>query len=252
MTPHFPPSLVLAASASLALALACAAFIAVDEVRRPQRMWIMNLVWPLTALFGSVIWLAFYLAWGRGLTRDQARRMQAEADATGRSMDDLMPQPPFPVAVATGASHCGAGCALGDLVAEWLAFLAPAVALAFGWRTLFADKMFAVWGLDFLLAFGLGIAFQYYTIAPMRGLSPGKGLIAALKADFFSITAWQVGMYGFMAFAQLVWLPRAFGGRAEVDTPVFWMVMQVAMLCGFATSYPVNWLLIRLGLKERM
>jgi hypothetical protein len=31
----------------------CAAIIVVDEWRHPQRMWIMNLVWPLTALFGT-------------------------------------------------------------------------------------------------------------------------------------------------------------------------------------------------------
>jgi len=28
--------------------------------------------------------------------------------------------------------------------------------------------------------------------------------------------------------------------------------MQVAMLSGFATSYPVNWWLIRSGIKEKM
>jgi hypothetical protein len=29
-------------------------------------------------------------------------------------------------------------------------------------------------------------------------------------------------------------------------------MMQIAMVCGFATTYPVNWLLIRLGVKEKM
>jgi len=29
-------------------------------------------------------------------------------------------------------------------------------------------------------------------------------------------------------------------------------MMQLAMLAGFATSYPVNWWLIRSGLKEQM
>jgi len=35
----------------------------------------------------------------------------------------------------------------------------------------------------------------------MRGLSFGKGMVAAAKADFLSLTAWQVGMYGWMAIA---------------------------------------------------
>jgi Domain of unknown function (DUF4396) len=62
--------------------------------------------------------------------------------------------------VAKGALHCGSGCTLGDLLAEWLAFAVPAVALWFGYQTLFSEKMFAVWILDFVFAFVFGIAFQ--------------------------------------------------------------------------------------------
>ncbi len=29
-------------------------------------------------------------------------------------------------------------------------------------------------------------------------------------------------------------------------------MMQIAMLLGFATSYPVNWWLVRKGIKEKM
>jgi hypothetical protein len=70
----FPPGFHLLAILSLAAAGACAAWIAADEIRRPQTMWIMNVVWPATALFGSVIWLAGYLRWGRAQTRDARRR----------------------------------------------------------------------------------------------------------------------------------------------------------------------------------
>ena len=159
---------------------------------------------------------------------------------------------PFPASVGTGTTHCGAGCALGDILAEWLAFLVPAVAVWFGWRTLFSEKMFAVWVLDYLFAFVLGIGFQYFTIKPMRDLSPGQGLVAALKADVLSLTAWQVGMYGFMAFAQFYLFRTLLGTSLNVAEPEFWFMMQIAMICGFVTSYPVNWWLIRSGIKERM
>jgi hypothetical protein len=33
----------------------------------------------------------------------------------------------------------------------------------------------------------------------MRNLSLGQGIFAAIKADTLSLTAWQIGMYGFMA-----------------------------------------------------
>ena len=36
------------------------------------------------------------------------------------------------------------------------------------------------------------------------------------------------------------------------DMPGLWFAMQAAMLCGFVTAYPVNWWLIRSGVKERM
>lgn len=242
--PTFPAWLHGLAIVSLVLGFACAAVIVFDEARRPPKMWIMALVWPLTALFGSVLWLAAYFAWGRG--------PKPEESHSRHDHHDMGPKPPFPAMVLKGASHCGAGCTLGDIVAEWTAFAFPAVAVWFGWGTLFSEKVFAVWILDFILAFGLGVAFQYFTITPMRDLSPAEGIAAALKADIASITAWQVGMYGLMAIIQFGWFKSAFGGMAPVASPEFWFAMQAAMLGGFVTSYPVNWWLIRIGVKEAM
>jgi hypothetical protein len=220
--------------AALALGCICALVAALDLVRHPQTMWIMNLVWPITALFGGPLLLWLYFAHGR---RDDAH------DGAG---------PPFAVKVGKAALHCGSGCTLGDIAAEWIAFLAPTVAVWLGWHWLFGGKIFAGWVLDFLLAFLIGIVFQYFTIAPMRHLSVGAGIIAALKADTLSLSAWQVGMYGLMALAALLVFPAAYGVRLEPDMPEFWFMMQLAMLCGFATSYPVNWWLLRRGLKEAM
>jgi hypothetical protein len=33
---------------------------------------------------------------------------------------------------------------------------------------------------------------------------------------------------------------------------IFWFMMQIVMLAGFLTSYPVNWWLLRAGIKEEM
>jgi hypothetical protein len=217
--------------ASVLTAAVCAALIALDEIRHPRRMWIMNLVWPLTALFTSVGGLGSYFKFGRRTSKEKTV---------------------FPVEVAKGTSHCGAGCCLGDILAEWLAFFVPAVAVWLGWKSLFPEKMFAIWILDYIFAFVLGVAFQYFTIKPMRKLSPGRGLVEAVKADALSLTAWQVGMYGFMAFAQFYVLRRIIGSQAEVNSVEFWFTMQIAMIAGFLTSYPVNWWLIRSGIKERM
>lgn len=228
----FPASLHFVALLSLSLALFCAITIALDECRHPPKMAVMAAVWPLTALFGSVLWLAVYYRWGRST--------QLKNDA------------PFAASVLKGSSHCGAGCTLGDMVAEGLAVAVPALAVWFGYGTLFGTRMFALWVPDFLFAFLFGIGFQYWSIVPMRHLSPGEGLKAALKADVLSISAWQVGMYGGMALIQFLWFQPRFGGLAEATQPEFWFAMQLAMLAGFCTSYPMNWLLIRRGVKEAM
>jgi len=230
----------------LALGVVCAIIIAIDVARHPQHMWIMDVVWPVTALFGTV-WIAWqYFAYGRLATHELARR------ARQRNQDPPNRKTPFSMMVANGTLHCGSGCVLGDLVAEWLAFAVPAVAVAFGWHSLFGEKMFAVWVFDFLLAYGFGILFQYFTIAPMRGLSLGKGLWAAIKADTISIAAWQVGMYGFMAFASFYLFRRLLGIDLKVNSFEFWFMMQIAMVFGFAASYPANWLLLKSGIKEKM
>jgi hypothetical protein len=42
------------------------------------------------------------------------------------------------------------------------------------------------------------------------------------------------------------------GAGMTPATPVFWFMMQIAMIAGFVTSYPANWLLIRAGIKSGM
>jgi hypothetical protein len=219
---------------SLAVGLISAVAIACDEYRRPQHMWIMNLVWPLTALFGGGVALWGYFRFGRTGT-----------ETTGS-------EPTFGVMVGKAATHCGSGCTLGDLAAEWLAFAVPTVAAWFGWRSIFSEKMFAVWIIDFIFAFLVGVLFQYFTIKPMRHLTVGQGIVQALKADTLSLTSWQVGMYAFMAFAQFVIFRQWLGIKLEVATAEFWFAMQIAMMAGFVTSYPVNWWLLKRGIKERM
>ncbi len=233
--------------AFLVLGGVCASIIAVEEWRHPQHMAIMNLVWPVTALFGTV-WIVWqYFTYGRLAThRAMHDAMEHDQEPPNRRLT------PFPMMVANGTLHCGAGCTLGDICAEWLVFAFPAILVAFGYPGLFSERMFAAWIVDYLFAYAFGIVFQYFTIAPMRGLSLGAGLVAAVKADTLSLTAWQIGMYGFMAIAELLIFRRGFGTSMRADTPAFWFMMQIAMICGFATSYPVNWFLLRAGLKEEM
>lgn len=237
--------------AYLSFGWCCAAVIAADLLQHPQHMWIMNAVWPITALFGTAWILWQYLSYGRLASQKKThnaknRRNERHGEPATKRLT------PFPIMVGNSALHCGSGCTLGDICAEWLAFACPAIAAALGWQSLFPDKIFAVWILDYAFAYAFGIVFQYFTIAPMRGLSFGAGIVAAVKADTLSLTAWQVGMYGFMAIAYFGIFRAGLGVRLHVNSFEFWFMMQIAMLAGFVTSYPANWWLITHGFKEEM
>jgi hypothetical protein len=181
-----------------------------------QKMLVMDIVWPLTVLYFGPVGLIFYFTIARR-PKDQRRDWQFVFD---------------------GASHCGAGCALGDFIGDWLVFL-----IGF---TLLGSELLGKYLFAFVLAFLFGIAFQYFSIAPMRGLGLWDGLKAAVKVDTLSITAYQVGMFGWMAFR--TWLYPAL----QPTDWSYWFMMQIAMVLGFLTTYPVNAWLIRRGTKERM
>jgi hypothetical protein len=228
-----PAWLTIVATVSLILAGGCCVVIIMDLLGHRQPMWIMNLVWPITALYAGPVALWAYFKVGRvavpaGLAHDM--------DMGAKSGKER----PFWQSVALGATHCGSGCVLGDIVSEWFTFFVP--------LTLFGRPIFGAWVLDYILAFLFGIAFQYFTIKPMRHLSPGQGLVAALKADSLSLSFWQVGMYGWMAIATFV----IFGQELPKLSPVFWFMLQIAMGFGFLTTLPITRWLLRRGIKERM
>ena len=88
---------------SLIVAFVSAIVIAADEVRHPQHMWIMNLVWPITALYFTVFGLWAYFALGRKDTHGAVLAM----DHTSMAHNSERTNPTWrQTAVAT--SHCGA------------------------------------------------------------------------------------------------------------------------------------------------
>ncbi len=228
---------------SLIAAFVCAFIILVDEMRRSQKMWIMNLVWPITALYWGPVGLWAYFRIARKTTREH--HQQRMANTSQQKMEQrkkaLAAQPPTTTQIAVAVSHCGAGCTLGDIAGEWWIY---AIALSFAGGE-FQTRLL----LDFLLAWAFGVVFQYFTIAPMRGLTGLKGIWAAAKADTISIVAFQIGMSIWMALTYFVIFP---GPHLHVNEAAFWFMMQIAMLIGYFTSYPANVWLLKKGLKERM
>lgn len=218
---------------AIATGLVCAGWIAFDigGHRRRQQMRIMEVVWPVTALYSGPLAVAAY----RRLGRPMSPRWRDEHDV------DEPPERPGWAGVATGVSHCGAGCTLGDLLAEWLVF---ALGVTIAGLALWPEYLG-----DYTAALVLGILFQYFAIAPARGLGVRAGLREAAKADVLSLTAFEVGLFGWMALTQLVFFrsPHLSAGHAT-----YWFMMQVGMMVGVVTAWPANAWLIRRGVKEAM
>lgn len=209
---------------ALAGAFASAGWLVVELIRHPQRMWIMNVVWPVTALYMGPLAIWAYRTMGD----------------TGRMAGSR----PFWQKTFVGTTHCGSGCTLGDIIAEFWVF--------YGGLAFFGASAVGIFGtylvMSYALAYLLGIAFQYFNIAPMRGVWGMSSLWAAIKADTLSLTAFEVGLFGWMALMHFV----LFQPRLEPNQAAYWFMMQIGMCIGFLTSYPMNWWLIKVGIKEAM
>ena len=190
----YPEWLQLLAWISLVTCFLCALWIVIDEGRRPQKMWIMNLMWPMSALYSGpfAVWLY------RRTLPHMAQRNRNQKHVKSRANSDRSRTAPHNspdgIQIAVAVSHCGAGCTLGDIIGETMV---PALGLVFAGE--FASKLIV----DFLLAYGLGIAFQYFTKAPMRGLSLRESREAAIRADTISIGLFEVGMFAWIGFQLL-------------------------------------------------
>jgi hypothetical protein len=219
---------------SLIAAGVCALLILVDILAgRPQKMAIMNAVWPITALYLGPLGLWVYWMLGRPAAK--------ASHLTQGHANQERPSKPFWQSVFVSTTHCGAGCVLGDILGEWTVFVAA--------LTIAGSRLWADYVVDFALAYVADILFQYFSIVPMCHLAPLQGLRDAVKADTLSLVAFEIGMFGWMALMALVLFRSS---PLHPNEAVYWFMMQIGMIAGFLTSYPANWLLVRVGIKHGM
>jgi hypothetical protein len=272
-----PAWLTVVAWVYLAVCFCCAGIIACDIAfnHRRQPMGVMNFVFPITALYFGPFALALYWRWGRAATGATTASMSmsgaamvpraavASADGgiqmhggksayemTGAGRPDGAaelvaagePARPWWVTMAIEVSHCGSGCTLGDVISEFAIF---ALGLTIAGLALGAEYIG-----DFIFALAFGIIFQYFAIAPMRGLGLKDGLIAAAKADCISLTAFEVGLFGWMAVMAFVLFPAPH--HLTPSSAAYWFLMQIGMIIGYFSSWPANVWLVRRGIKVPM
>lgn len=244
-----PAWLTVIAWVYLSVCFCCAGIICYDIVvnHRRQPMGVMNFVYPITALYFGPLAFALYWRWGRTAARTATASMlmgtvPASRAAVTPAGDGMQMHRPWWVTMAIEVSHCGSGCTLGDVISEFAIFW---LALTIAGTTLLAEYVG-----DYILALAFGIFFQYFAIAPMRGLGLKGGLIAATKADFISLTAFEIGLFGWMTITAFVLFPAPH--HLMPSSAAYWLLMQVGMIVGYFTSWPANVWLVRHGIKVTM
>lgn len=177
---------------------------------------------------------------------EMSRKMEMDNPGANMSEDmSMMPgmkmtKRPMWQGVFLSALHCGAGCTLADIIGESVGYIL---------RNHFVEwTTYWQWGFDYILALIFGLIFQYSAIRQMSNIGFGKGIIKALKVDFFSLTSWQIGMYAFMYIVVRDLYPFSIYSNVIF----FSFIMQLAMLAGLILAYPTNWILIKLKVKPSM
>lgn len=127
-------------------------------------------------------------------------------------------------------AHCFSGCGLGEIVG---------VIISAG---IFSLGNWGISGVTFVLAYVMGFAL---TVGPeVQGGTPFRQAFRdALIAETPSIAVMEV-----VAIA----VDLAVAGRATISEPLFWSSLVTSLGIGLLAAYPVNVVLIRMGVKQGM
>lgn len=105
----------------------------VQTIRKPQKMWIMDVVWPITALYMGPF--AVYL-YKKSLPVSIKKPMSEDMK---KMMERHKGDPPTWIQNSLAVFNCGAGCSIGDTIAE---LIVPALALTFAGE--FGTKLISI------------------------------------------------------------------------------------------------------------
>ena len=221
-----PGWLTVVSWAFVALALLCAAAILYDVYGRGYRQpnSLMNVVWPITALYFGPLALPAYYRWGR----PRSEKWQRE--------HGFAPEKSLPVAAATGGIPGGAASAIGHVIGVPL--------VVFSGLTIAGQSLWVMILVIAVIATVLLFAFEYFfSTVPARGLPAGRGLGVALLIALVTVLAFDVGMGGWMLVMHfLLFMP-------PLTDVTFLFLMQVGLVLGFLTGYPAVLWLVRRGTK---
>lgn len=208
------------------LALLSAAYIAYDIYSRGyrQRVGPLNAVWSATGLYLGPVAVWAYLRHGR----PRSEKWQAEH---GAAHDKNLT-----ASAVTGGIPGGVASLVGHVIGVPLIVLSGV--------TLAGLDLWAMIAAVAVIATAFLFAYEYfYSTVPARRLSGGRGLAVAALISAATVLAFDVGMGGWMLFLHFGWVMPA------VTDVTFLFLMQVGLILGFLTGYPMVRLLLARGVK---
>jgi hypothetical protein len=202
-----------------ALTAASVAYVAWDLFTSTPEMKVMKWGWILVTLYTGIVGLAVY--W-----------LSCREPAPGSHEKFVAPL--WKQSVGS-TIHCLAGDATGIIVAA-------AITSLMGLPMWFDSLVEYVAG----FAFGL-LIFQALFMKDMLGGSYWDAVKGTILAEWLSMNAVMAGMIPVM----LVLMTRDMTAM-EPTSPRFWGIMSLATLVGAVLAFPVNWWLVKNGLKHGM
>lgn len=184
--------------------------------------------WPIIIFFFSIIGIALYL-W----TCRPAGIGSIEGEAEKERHHEKVATPFRKV---TGSViHCVGGDGLGIMTAMIIARL-----LNMGF-----------W-LEFWFEYAVGFAFGWFIFQYKAMIGMANGPLSALwmggRAEFYSMITVMAGMGAVMGFVT----PLTVGEQPKPTTYAFWGFGALGLFVGFILTYPMNWVLVKMGWKHGM
>jgi hypothetical protein len=206
-----------------------AAWVLYDEYKvnmnvQPALKW----GWPIIVVFFSILGLALYW-WTCRPPGIQNLHGEEQKRAHHEYVDTMFRK------VTGSVIHCVAGDGAGIITAM---IIARFVGLSF-WQEFW---------FEYAVGFAFGwFIFQYKAMSKMAD-SAGKALWMGGRAEFFSMMTVMAGMGIGMSFIT----PLVVGEQPKPYTAGFWGFAALGLLIGFITTYPMNWILVKIQWKHGM
>ncbi|MHA7276139.1 DUF4396 domain-containing protein [Arthrobacter sp. Hz1] len=198
----------------VALGVISAALVLYDIYGRGNRQpnAAMGIVWPISALYLGPFGLWAYNRWGKTRSSTpEGPAAQSEKDLHGKAL--------------TGSTPGGAAATVGH-------FIGVPLVVASG-LTIAGTNLWVLIIVIALLAIALLFVYEYFFASRAGRSSAGKNAGVALVTAAITVLAFDIGMGGWM-------LLMHFGNFMPAPTDInFFFLMQIGLVLGFLTAYPV-------------